>query len=111
MLSKGVVTRFNCLRLQDYSTPDDSQTRNDADGDGLTGVVEARLGTDPSKSDSDGDGVADPVDPCPNAPPRAMNDREKIIAAFVDAKFFEDVWNTPALIEVEGIQAFEMYGY
>nr|MDA3923417.1 right-handed parallel beta-helix repeat-containing protein [Kiritimatiellia bacterium] len=31
----------------------------DSDGDGLTNVEEARLGTDPNKSDSDGDGFSD----------------------------------------------------
>ncbi|MCA9491702.1 MAG: VCBS repeat-containing protein [Myxococcales bacterium] len=37
----------------------------DSDGDGLTDVVEAGLGTDPDDPDTDGDGVLDGVDPHP----------------------------------------------
>jgi hypothetical protein len=77
----------------------------------LTDVVEARLGTDPRRADTDGDGVADAVDPCPNAAPRPLTDDEKIIAAAVRARFFEEDWSVPAVISVEGIRPFELTGY
>jgi hypothetical protein len=38
---------------------------SDYDGDGLTDVEEARLGTDPTNDDSDGDGLHDGEDPTP----------------------------------------------
>jgi len=61
--------------------PDDAANRKDTDGDGLTDLVEARLGTDPLKADTDGDGVPDAVDPCPNGPVRPLGDDEQIVAA------------------------------
>jgi hypothetical protein len=91
--------------------PDDPAIRADTDNDDLTDVVEARLGTDPHKADTDGDGLADAVDPCPNAAPRALGDTEKIIAACVEARFFLEDWGVPAILEVEGVQPFELYGY
>ncbi|MBN1773686.1 MAG: hypothetical protein JXB32_20655 [Deltaproteobacteria bacterium] len=39
--------------------------RKDADGDGWTDLLEARLRTDPAKADTDGDGLADALDPAP----------------------------------------------
>jgi hypothetical protein len=91
--------------------PDDTTIRGDSDRDGLTDVVEARLGTDPRKADTDGDGVADAVDPCPNAAPRPLGDTEKIIAACVEARFFLEDWRAPAILSVDGIKPFELYGY
>lgn len=91
--------------------PDDAEIRKDADGDGLTDLVEGRLGTDPKLADTDKDGLRDDVDPCPNAAPRALGDREKIVAAAVAAQFFENDWGVPAVIEVDKVEPFEMYGY
>ena len=91
--------------------PDDASLRKDSDGDGLTDLVEARLGTDLNKADTDGDGLKDSVDPCPNAAPRALNDKEKIIAACVEAKFFSQGWEVPAIISVDGMNPFELVGY
>ena len=39
--------------------PGDSEIRKDTDGDGLTDVVEKRLGTDPKNPDTDGDGLGE----------------------------------------------------
>jgi len=91
--------------------PDDEEVRKDTDADGLTDLVEERLGTDPQAADSDKDGLRDDVDPCPNAAPRALGDREKIVAAAVAAQFFENDWGVPAVISVEKVEPFEMAGY
>jgi hypothetical protein len=91
--------------------PDDAEVRKDADADGLADLVEERLGTDPKVADTDRDGLKDDVDPCPNASPRAMGDREKIVAAAVAAQFFENDWGVPAVISVEKVEPFEMAGY
>jgi hypothetical protein len=44
---------------------DVEKLRKDTDGDGLTDLVEERVGTDASKPDTDGDGMSDLVDPVP----------------------------------------------
>src|SRR5207248_8573014 len=85
--------------------------RQDTDGDGLTDIVEARLGTNPRKPDSDGDGLSDLVDPCPNAAPRPLSDAERIVAACIEARFFEEKWSVPAVLSGENVQPFELYGY
>lgn len=91
--------------------PNDAEIRKDSDGDGWTDLVEKRFGTKNDSKDSDGDGLADPVDPCPMTAPREIGDREKIVAAAVEAKFFASGWSVPATISVDGIKPFEMYGY
>lgn len=91
--------------------PDDPEIRKDTDADGLTDIVEARLGTNPAISDTDSDGLRDDVDPCPNAAPRSLGVREKIVAAAVAAQFFENDWGVPAVISVSKIEPFEMAGY
>jgi len=91
--------------------PDDAEVRKDTDADGLTDLVENRLGTNPKEADTDRDGLKDDVDPCPNAAPRPMGDREKIVAAAVAAHFFEIDWRVPAVISVEKVEPFEMTGY
>jgi hypothetical protein len=91
--------------------PDDETIRLDGDSDGLTDLVEQRLGTDPAKADTDGDGTRDDVDPCPNAAPREKGDREKIVEASVAARFFMQDWGTPAVIDVDKVGPFELYGY
>lgn len=92
--------------------PADTSIVKDADADGLTDLVEARLGTNPNKADMDGDGLKDAVDPCPTAAPRPLGDREKVIEACVEAHFFAYGYALPpANIQVEGVEPFEMYGY
>lgn len=91
--------------------PNDPAIRKDSDGDGLTDLVEARLGTNPQVADTDGDGVRDDIDPCPNAAPRTLGDREKIVAAAVAAHFFGNDWGVPAVISVKNVTPFEMAGY
>jgi len=91
--------------------PDDPAIFLDSDGDGLTDVVEARLGTDPNNRDTDGDGLADAVDPCPNAAPHPLSDVEQIVAASLEARFFESRWSVPAILSVPDIEPFELYGY
>jgi hypothetical protein len=91
--------------------PDDAALRKDSDSDGLTDVVEKRYGTHPNLRDTDKDGLLDSVDPCPNAAPRALGDKEKIISACVEARFFAADWGVPTMIAVDGVAPFEMYGY
>jgi hypothetical protein len=91
--------------------PGDPEIRKDSDGDGLTDLVEARMGTDPANADTDKDGMSDAIDPCPNAAPRSLGDREKIVEAAVAARFFEQDWGTPAVISVDKMEPFELYGY
>ena len=91
--------------------PDDPSLRKDSDSDGLTDIVEKRYGTHPNLRDSDKDGLFDAVDPCPNAAPRTLGDKEKIIAACVEARFFAADWGVPTMISVDGTEPFEMYGY
>jgi outer membrane protein assembly factor BamB len=91
--------------------PGDEAIRRDSDRDGLTDVVESRLGTDLRRADTDGDGLADAFDPCPNAAPRPMGDTEKIIAACVEARFFLEDWGVPGAIELGSVKPFELYGY
>jgi outer membrane protein assembly factor BamB len=91
--------------------PDDAEIRADKDADGLTDLVEERLGTDKSKPDTDADGLGDAVDPCPNAAPRVLGDREKIIATCLEARFFAQDWGTPGVLQIDGVEPFELYGY
>ncbi len=89
----------------------DASLLKDTDGDGLTDIVEARLGTDPTKADTDGDGMPDPVDPCPNGPLGKMGDEEQIINAAVEASAFEETAITPAVIAARGIKPFQVEGF
>jgi outer membrane protein assembly factor BamB len=91
--------------------PDDPAIRADSDGDGLTDLVEARLGTDPNKADTDGDGIPDAADPCPNAAPRTLSDVEQIVAASVEARFFLEDEGVPTILSVKDVKPFELYGY
>jgi hypothetical protein len=59
------------------------QAHLDSDGDGLTDLVERRLGTDPRSQDSDGDGVPDPADSAPTASVRTPESEEQAIALAV----------------------------
>jgi hypothetical protein len=59
--------------------------RRDSDGDGLTDLAEARIGTDSKRADSDGDGIADGRDPFPLAARRApANEVEEVTAAILE---------------------------
>lgn len=48
----------------------------DEDGDGLTNLREAELGTDATAIDSDGDGIEDATDPCPTLADPAPTDAD-----------------------------------
>jgi len=60
----------------------------DSDADGLTDIVEQRLGTDPASQDSDGDGLRDDVDGVPLVPYDAGALRTaRIASAFLQAVY------------------------
>lgn len=68
----------------------------DSDNDGLTDVMEARLGTNPNLSDSDGDGNGDETDPWPTTVTRApQTDDEKIFALAFEVMVWESAWVCP----------------
>ncbi|HET9314486.1 MAG TPA: tetratricopeptide repeat protein, partial [Vicinamibacteria bacterium] len=48
-----------------YLAVDVAAVQRDADGDGLTDLVEEKLALDPGSADTDGDGLADASDPLP----------------------------------------------
>jgi hypothetical protein len=60
----------------------------DADGDGLTDIVERRLGTDPSRQDTDGDRLRDDLDGVPLVPYDAAAAGDgRIATAFLQAVY------------------------
>ncbi|MCH8274827.1 MAG: PQQ-like beta-propeller repeat protein, partial [Armatimonadetes bacterium] len=86
---------------------------SDADGDGLTDVVEARLSTDPNKKDTDDDGDPDGVDPWPNAPRHSsLSDAEQVLAAAFEARYHFYGSEVPAIFFApQGMEPFEMVGW
>ena len=82
----------------------------DRDGDGLSDLVEARLGTDPGVADSDGDGLSDSEDPNPDRPPRSPLGEEQEIAGavFEQVMTFED--RSPGLLLVASDFAVDWFG-
>lgn len=63
--------------------------RRDKDGDGLSDLVEHRMGLDPSNTDSDGDGLLDGVDGLPLTPfdPHASKDDTDMAFAIIKHLF------------------------
>jgi hypothetical protein len=91
--------------------PTDRTIRKDQDGDGLTDLVEKRLGLDARKKDTDGDGVPDGIDLCPNVRPRPLHDREKIMRAAVNAFCFLQPKEAPLVMAgPPDVAPFEIYG-
>ena len=85
----------------------------DSDGDGLTDIMEKRLGTDPQNADSDGDGLSDSEDRNPLAPPRPpITDEEKIMVASFEALYAFESYNAwPCVIETpKGMRPLEFFG-
>jgi len=73
--------------------------RKDSDGDGLTDVVETRLGLDPHKADTNGDGVTDSKDPNPLTPPiKSQTDRNRILQTIFTALFGGDQASDPIVV-------------
>ncbi|MBB6048343.1 thrombospondin type 3 repeat-containing protein [Armatimonas rosea] len=85
----------------------------DSDHDGLTELMEKRLGTDPNNPDSDGDGLTDSEDRNPLAAPRPpVTDEEKIIVASFEALYAFRSYNAwPCVIETpKGMRPLEFFG-
>jgi len=88
--------------------PDDPTLRKDSDGDGLTDLVEVRLGTNPKKADTDGDGLPDAIDPCPNAAPRVRGDTEQIISACLESWLLGQKRVGPVVLFNREVAPFEL---
>ena len=85
--------------------------RRDSDHDGLTDLVEARLGTNPHRADSDGDGLRDGVDKNPLATPHPLTEQEKILAAAFEGRYHLDDSSSPCQVELPpGIRPLELAG-
>lgn len=88
-----------------------SELSQDTDHDGLTDLVEKRLGTNPKAEDTDGDGDKDDVDPMPNAARKPETEAEKVINAAIEARYHNWERDLPALIDMEGVKPFEVVGW
>lgn len=83
----------------------------DSDGDGLTDLEEARLGTDPNRTDTDGDGIPDARDANPLVAPRPLTEDERVIQAAFEARYhFHDHRDLPMSVSIEGHAPMELYG-
>lgn len=84
--------------------------RVDSDGDGLTDILEARLGTNPNNPDTDGDGLPDSQDKNPLAGKLPTTDEEKILAAAFESYFgFSADRGLPLIVAFPpGIAPFEL---
>ncbi|WP_309721799.1 PQQ-binding-like beta-propeller repeat protein [Armatimonas sp.] len=91
--------------------PDDPILRKDTDSDGLTNLVEVRLGTDPKKADTDCDGLPDAIDPCPNAAPRSLGDTEQILSACMEAWLFGQQSQGAMVIFNPEVAPFEFHSW
>jgi hypothetical protein len=87
--------------------------RRDGDGDGLSDLLERRLGLDPARADSDGDGLADGVDRAPNAQPRRPADRpedELLLSALAGIWACDPSGETGVVRYVAGAPALQWRG-
>ena len=91
---------------------ENSALRRDSDHDGLTDLIEARLGTNPHRADSDGDSLRDGVDKNPLATPYPLTEQEKILAAAFEARYHQEAENSgPCQVELPpGIRPLELAG-
>lgn len=89
----------------------DRGSRANQDGDGLTDLEEARLGTDPKRADTDGDGIPDDLDANPLAADRSLNEEETLIRRALESRYLFDNNATPGFLSMPaGIQPFEFLG-
>ncbi len=90
----------------------DSNLTRDTDGDGLTDVIERRIGTRLDLADSDGDGLSDAVDCNPLVAPRELSEEEQVLAAAFGACFNFTIRRSPALVRFpKGMKPFELCGW
>lgn len=86
------------------------ELRKDTDGDGLTDLLEARLGTDPKKSDTDDDGLSDGRDANPLLKPGASGDRSQLLQAVFFAMVAGDPASGPTVVLLDGPMQQEFVG-
>ncbi|MBM3459430.1 MAG: hypothetical protein FJX77_12975 [Armatimonadetes bacterium] len=84
--------------------------RKDDDRDGLTNVVEKRLGLDPKKPDTDGDGTLDGRDVNPLAKPTGASARTRILQGLFDLLLGGDPERRPRYVRLEKGLEQEFYG-
>jgi hypothetical protein len=90
------------MQLQETMRIDLTEIRKDTDQDGLTDLVERRLGTDPGRPDTDGDGVPDGADRNPLVPrTRMLTDRQRLIQAVFASLFAGDPNPDPILVVLD----------
>jgi tetratricopeptide (TPR) repeat protein len=72
-----------------YLSVDLAAVGRDSDGDGLTDLLEEKLGLDPFSADTDGDGIPDASDPLPLQPlsPAESSDRGQVLEAVLPYLF------------------------
>lgn len=89
-------------QLQETITIDLAAIRLDSDHDGLTDLVEKRLGTDPMKADTDGDGIPDGKDPNPLVARVAnLSDRQRIIQAIFTTLYAGEPNRDPIVVVLD----------
>ncbi len=90
------------------------ELRKDADRDGVTDLVEKRLGTDPKKPDTDGDGTPDGRDGNPRvssaASPASPGGRAELLQQVFAALFGRDPSTDPILVVLEKPYWQEFHG-
>ncbi|MFN8608727.1 MAG: PQQ-binding-like beta-propeller repeat protein [Vulcanimicrobiota bacterium] len=113
--SRPVLTNLNASPSESWleTLPDNPALFLDGDGDNLTDLEEARLGTDPARPDTDGDGDPDEVDPWPNVANRLPgSEAERALAAAFEANFHFDRGEAAALfIAPPDLPPLELAGY
>lgn len=93
--------------------PENPTLTLDIDQDGLTDLMETRLGTDPKKADTDGDGDSDEIDPWPTTARQIPSTPEtEIFSAVWDCTMWSEASYLPMIFPFpSGVDPFELPGW